>query len=601
MRALLEGAQGTQSEMPVDSLREIFREVLAACLALETPAKVAYLGPEGGTGHAVARAHFGASATYIAAETTPLVLEEVARHRASYALLPYETQSEGPVHATIAALTATDLRIVAVVEASPNLHLMNRSGNAGDIAKIYGTPSDRALCERSVSSSAPSARVIDVKSPLLACQLAADDAAAAALSSEAVGAQLDLQVARRDVLNRPNRARYAVVGTRPSTRSGEDSTGVVFSVRDSPGALLDVLKGFAERSINLTKIQSRPVETEGSSYLFFVEVVGHSNDRALVTAFEEVKRLTKFFKVRDRTRPDDRARGSMRAGTMVRSTTLTALLACVALAGCPASTTNTPPAHPAQDLATQIDADPIALLPPMAAAVFSIDNRAFLSSGAGTTVGPLTDMLLPLGPETGFVASRDVDRITAGASCAKGRRRLGRLGSLRRRAHRPGGAGPRRDEGRRLPHADAVRWAGHLRRLRGGVHDPDAAYGARGDADGLATRHRSNPGARAAARGPQMDDGRARDPRRLRRARRRPDQPACQSARGLRPLHVGALAQWAADRPGARGFSVIPGQRRRDARVRRPTPGASGGLVAADRGSRRGLRIGALEHGAPAS
>jgi len=294
VRALLEGAQGS---MPVESLREIFREVLAACLALEMPAKVAYLAPEGGMGHAVARAHFGASATYIAAETTPLVLEEVARHRASYALLPYETQSEGPVHATIAALTPTDLRIVAVVEASPNLHLMNRSGNAADIAKIYATPTDRALCERSLASSAPSARVVDVKSPLSACQLAGDDAAAAALSGEALAAQLDLQVARRDLLDRPDRARYAVVGTRPSTRTGEDSTGVVFSVRDSPGALLDVLKGFAERSINLTKIQSRPVETEGWSYLFFVEVAGHANDRSLVTAFDEVKRLTKFFKV----------------------------------------------------------------------------------------------------------------------------------------------------------------------------------------------------------------------------------------------------------------------------------------------------------------
>jgi chorismate mutase/prephenate dehydratase len=294
VRALIDGAPG---EMPVESLREIFREVLAACLALEAPAKVAYLAPEGGTGHAVARAHFGASATYIAAETTPLVLDEVARHRASYALLPYETHAEGPVHATIAALTASDLRIVAVVEASPNLHLVNRSGNAADIVKIFATPGDRALCERSLSSSAPSVRTQDVKSPLIACQLAAEDPTAAAVASEAVGAQLDLQVARRNLLDRVEGIRYAIVGSRPSTRTGEDSTAVVFSVRDSPGALLDVLKGFAERSVNLTKIQSRPVEAEGWSYLFFIEVAGHATDRALITAFEEVKRLTKFFKV----------------------------------------------------------------------------------------------------------------------------------------------------------------------------------------------------------------------------------------------------------------------------------------------------------------
>jgi len=213
VHALIDGASG---EMPAESLREIFREVLAACIALEMPAKVVYLGPENGPGHLLARSHFGASATYIAAESTALALEEVVRHRASYALLPYETQAEGPVHATIAALASSDLRIVAVIEASTN---------------------------------------------------------------------------------RTERMRYAIVGTRPSSKTGEDATGVVFSVRDTPGALLDVLKSFAERSINMTKIQSRPVEADGWSYLFFVEVAGHATDRALITAFEDVKRLTKFFKV----------------------------------------------------------------------------------------------------------------------------------------------------------------------------------------------------------------------------------------------------------------------------------------------------------------
>lgn len=71
----------------------------------------------------------------------------------------------------------------------------------------------------------------------------------------------------------------------------------MFSLADSPGALLDVLRQFAERGINLTKIQSRPVASESWSYLFFIEVVGHATDRQLVSAFEEVKRLTKFFRV----------------------------------------------------------------------------------------------------------------------------------------------------------------------------------------------------------------------------------------------------------------------------------------------------------------
>jgi chorismate mutase/prephenate dehydratase len=103
------------------------------------------------------------------------------------------------------------------------------------------------------------------------------------------------------------RVRYAIVGSRPSARTGDDATACVFSVNDAPGALLDVLKLFAERSINLRKIQSRPShgvhdhrlaqEHDDWTYLFFVEVSGHVTDRPLVSAFEDVRHKTRFFKV----------------------------------------------------------------------------------------------------------------------------------------------------------------------------------------------------------------------------------------------------------------------------------------------------------------
>lgn len=91
--------------------------------------------------------------------------------------------------------------------------------------------------------------------------------------------------------------RYAVVGTRPSGRTASDVTAVVFSAQDSPGALLDVLRVFAERGVNLTNVLSHPVEGKPWTYLFYVEMVGHFTDRALVAAFEEMKRLTRFFKL----------------------------------------------------------------------------------------------------------------------------------------------------------------------------------------------------------------------------------------------------------------------------------------------------------------
>jgi chorismate mutase/prephenate dehydratase len=303
LRSLVERATG---DMPQEAVRQIFREVYAACLALELPVKVAYVGPEGGAGHAAARARFGPSSNLMPAESIATALDEITRQRAEFAVVPLETLAEGPVQATIVALTVKELKIVETLDESWNLHLLNRTGNAADVEKVYATAADRALCARFLQSLGAGVAVLDVKSPIVACQTAMEDPGAAALTTDVFGSALGLEVAHRNVLDDGDyKVRYAIVGARPSSRTGSDLTSFVFSVKDAPGALLDVLKQFAERGISLIKIHSRAAQdgdkSEGVgetwSYLFFVEVHGHATDRAIVTAFEEVKRLTRFFKV----------------------------------------------------------------------------------------------------------------------------------------------------------------------------------------------------------------------------------------------------------------------------------------------------------------
>ena len=285
-------------DMPPEDLRAIFREVYGACLALELPVKVGYLGPEGGPSYAASRVRFGASADFEPVESIGALLDEVARRRVEFAVMPLETRSEGPVQTTIQALSQTELRIVSVVESTFDAHLMNRTGNEADVEKVYATAADHARAERFLAALPRRPPVLDVKTPLVACKLAAEDHGAAALVMEAVGLEQGLTVARRSVLDAGAEAvRYAVVGTRPASRSGHDATALVFSVHDKPGALLDVLKVFADREINVSKIQSRPSPDEAWVYLFFVELSGHPTDRNIVSAFDEVKRMTRSLKV----------------------------------------------------------------------------------------------------------------------------------------------------------------------------------------------------------------------------------------------------------------------------------------------------------------
>ncbi len=300
MRELVERSSG---DMPRESLRAIVREVFAAGLSLELPVKVAFVGPEGGPGHASARRRFGSGASnLVAAETPGDALEEVSRKRAEFAVVPFETSTEGPLQSTILALMARDLRIAEVLDDDFDLHVMSRGGVFGEIEKIYATAADYALCHRFlegfVEGRAPRIAVVQVKTPRMACQLALEEAGGAALANGGFGALQGLAVAQSNVRDSDSaRVRHAVTGLRPSSRTSDEATSFVFSVQDAPGSLLDVLRVFAERGIRLTKIQSHPADGGSWSYLFYVEAAGHFTDRPLVTAFEEIKRMTRLFKL----------------------------------------------------------------------------------------------------------------------------------------------------------------------------------------------------------------------------------------------------------------------------------------------------------------
>jgi chorismate mutase/prephenate dehydratase len=288
----------SNGDMPRQPLQDIFRSIYAACLALELPVKVTFVGLEGGPGHAAARGRFGHTSSLQAAETALMAVEDVARKNAEFAVVPFENEAESPVPSTIAALVTSELRIVEVLDVPIDLQVLNRSGNFGDVQRLRVAPADRLLCRRFLEGLAPMPEILEVRTPLLACQMALEDGGVGAIARQDIGEPIGLRVARSTVLdNGPSHERCAVVGTRPSGRTEKDVTLFVFGVDASPGSLLRVLKVFTDRSMDIKRIQSHPTKGEGYDCLFCAETAGHFTDRSIVMAFEEIRRLTRFFKL----------------------------------------------------------------------------------------------------------------------------------------------------------------------------------------------------------------------------------------------------------------------------------------------------------------
>jgi chorismate mutase/prephenate dehydratase len=297
-REWLESLLGASSgDMPKESLRAVLGQVRAASRALEQRATIAYVGPEGSFCHEAALEHFGPAATLLPAAGVREVLDEVIRGRATFAVFPFESSVDGLVQPSVTALADTDLMIVAERVTRGSYDLMSRAELA-DVEKVYATALGLAACQRFLDAELPRASVIDVRSPVVAAELTREEPSTAALVPSWVGAAAGLSSRRANVGDEPDlKLRHAIAAARPAMRTGNDVTCVLFSVDDAPGSLFGVLKHFAERGVNLRKLQSRPVPQGSWDYVFYVELSAHVTDRSVTTALEAMKRTTKYLKV----------------------------------------------------------------------------------------------------------------------------------------------------------------------------------------------------------------------------------------------------------------------------------------------------------------
>ncbi len=294
VRAAIERAE----TFPGEAVATVLREVLSASAQMVAPVTVAYLGPAGGFAEAAARKHFGAAAELRVLDGVADVLEDVARSRVSFGVVPLETSSDGAITATLTGLLLADVKIRGELSIPASFHLLSATGNGSDVDKVYGAPGAIAACEKKLRELYPKATLLDVPSGDVAAEFATGDHGAASVGTEYTATVHGLRVVRERIEDVTGiETRFAVIGTDYPARTGEDRTVLAISVHDEPGALFQALAPFADRGINLTRLESRPGRGTAYRYVFFVEFDGHLTDRSVLTAVEELRGKSRMLKV----------------------------------------------------------------------------------------------------------------------------------------------------------------------------------------------------------------------------------------------------------------------------------------------------------------
>jgi len=283
---------------PNGTLKVIYREILSASLSLEEPLKVAYLGPPATFTHLAAMGHFGSSAQFVPTDSIKGVFNAVESNKAEYGVVPIENSTEGVVSYTLDLFVDYDLKVAAEVMLEISQNLISRSGDKTKIKKVFSNPHAAAQCRRWLESNLPNIPILDITSTAKAAEVASQDDEAAAIASELAAKVYNLKFVEKDIEDsKHNFTRFLIISRTPAKKSGKDKTSIMFSIKDKPGALYDILYPFKKAKINLTKIESRPSKRKAWEYIFFVDMEGHIDDKKLSKAIEAIKDNCLYLKI----------------------------------------------------------------------------------------------------------------------------------------------------------------------------------------------------------------------------------------------------------------------------------------------------------------
>jgi chorismate mutase / prephenate dehydratase len=282
----------------------LFREIMSACLALERPITVAYLGPRGTFSERAALKHFGLAAEAVAVAAIDEVFREVESGAADFGVVPVENSTEGAVGRSLDLMPQSPLKVCGEVVVRIHHNLMMKVAakaapkDFSAIRRVFSHGQSLAQCHEWLNAHLPDAERVAVASNAEAARRAAEEPGSAAVAGDMAAEHYGLAILAPPIEDEPNNTtRFLVLGDYEPRPTGRDKTSLVLSARNRAGAVYEMLTPFAQRGVSMTKFESRPSRVALWDYLFFVDIEGHREDANVAAALAEVQRIAGFLKV----------------------------------------------------------------------------------------------------------------------------------------------------------------------------------------------------------------------------------------------------------------------------------------------------------------
>ena len=266
------------------------------------PKKIAFLGPIG-TYTDEASYLYAPSAERVPFASLGLVTSALEEGNVDEAVVPIENSLGGTVIEVVDFLIASEKSQIKGEFLLPIDHcLITRPGvKLSDIRVVVSKQEALTQCRQFLARELRFAEQVPATSTALAVvDLKEADDRTAAIGPRRAAELAGLPVLAHGIQDRKNNVtRFAVLASSSMPPSGSDKTTIAFDFDkpDAPGLVYGAMRPFADRGINLTKIESRPTGTGMGNYFFLLDLEGHIDEPHVQQAITELQRHTSTFKV----------------------------------------------------------------------------------------------------------------------------------------------------------------------------------------------------------------------------------------------------------------------------------------------------------------
>jgi prephenate dehydratase len=260
---------------------------------------VAFQGIKGAYSESAIYQFFGSETKTVACKSLTGVFEAVESGQANLGMLPVENALTGSIPMAYELLMEHDLRIRAEIILHIQHTLMGPPGvRLTDLKRVRSSLQSLNQCEKFINRHGLE-KVAAFDTAGSARDLADNPESDLGVIASQLAAQIyKLDILEEEIEDAPfNYTRFFVLGSEDPPRAQRSKTSLIFTARHLPGSLYHCLGEFAERNINLTKIESRPRRNRPWQYLFYLDFEGHWQDAAAEAALLGLLRRAGFVKM----------------------------------------------------------------------------------------------------------------------------------------------------------------------------------------------------------------------------------------------------------------------------------------------------------------